>query len=110
MMTCLLREKTPFFVRLPACNAVVAKCRAYGSGFSLRPGINNCGTTLSDELERIVETICDRLYDLYVKAGAKSFGLVDLLPAAEPGSAEYIKGRVKTWTTTPPISMRWRHC
>jgi hypothetical protein len=65
------------------------------SVFYLR--INDCGRTLSDELEPIVETI----FDLYVKAGARNLMLVDLPPAVESDSAKGIKERVKTWNELP---------
>ena len=43
-------------------------------------GINDCGTTDSDELESIVESLFDVLHQLYVKAGARNFVLFDVPP------------------------------
>lgn len=44
-------------------------------------GINDCGAADSaDDLEAIIETIFDALHDLYVKAQARHFVLVDVPP------------------------------
>lgn len=43
-------------------------------------GINDCGTTECDGLESIVETLFDALHNLYVKAGARNFVLIDVPP------------------------------
>ncbi|THH26416.1 hypothetical protein EUX98_g7770 [Antrodiella citrinella] len=40
-------------------------------------GIKDCGSTDVDDLEAIIETIFDAVHDLYVKAGARNFVLVD---------------------------------
>jgi hypothetical protein len=51
--------------------------------------ITDCGRTLPDELEQIVETIFDSLHDLYVKAGARNFVFVDVPPIdRSPGGSE----------------------
>ena len=43
-------------------------------------GINDCGSNDNDDLEPIVEGIGDALHDLYAKAGARNFVLVDVPP------------------------------
>lgn len=44
-------------------------------------GINDCGTADSaDELEPIVETVFDTVHDLYIKAKARHFVLIDVPP------------------------------
>ena len=43
-------------------------------------GINDCGSGTVDELDAIVETIFDIAHDLYVKAAARNFVLVDMPP------------------------------
>ncbi len=43
-------------------------------------GINDCGRTSSDELEAIVEALLGTVHDLYIKAGARNFVLVDVPP------------------------------
>lgn len=43
-------------------------------------GINDCGSTDSDELEFVIETILDTVHDLYVKAGARKFIFVNVPP------------------------------
>jgi len=66
-------------------------------------GINDCGTTDSDELYSIVENIFDTLHHLYVRAGARNFVLFDIPPidrspqAIDSDSVQVIEECVKTW-------------
>lgn len=84
-------------------------------------GINDCGRTLSDDLEPIAEAIFDVLHDLYTKFFARNFVLIDVPPidrspggmvnsnvsapvraaymalAVESDSADDIKERVHAW-------------
>ncbi|KIM66770.1 carbohydrate esterase family 16 protein [Scleroderma citrinum Foug A] len=66
-------------------------------------GINDCGSTDSDELEFVIETILDTVHDLYVKAGARKFIFVNVPPidrspqVVDSGSSDEIEERVKTW-------------
>ncbi|KZT18339.1 carbohydrate esterase family 16 protein, partial [Neolentinus lepideus HHB14362 ss-1] len=66
-------------------------------------GINDCGTTDSEELDSIVENIFDTLHHLYVRAGARNFVLFDIPPidrspqAIDSDSVQVIEDRVKTW-------------
>lgn len=44
-------------------------------------GINDCGTADSaDDLEAVVEAVFDALHDLYIKAKARHFVLIDVPP------------------------------
>jgi len=43
-------------------------------------GINDCGGTVADELEQIVEQIFEAMHDLYTKWKARSFILIDVPP------------------------------
>ncbi|KAI0770380.1 hypothetical protein C8Q74DRAFT_1218730 [Fomes fomentarius] len=66
-------------------------------------GINDCGSNDADELESIVENVFDAVHNLYVKAGARNFVLVDVPPidrspqASASESSDEIEERVKTW-------------
>lgn len=66
-------------------------------------GINDCGRTDAEDLEPIVEAVLDGVDDLYTKAGARNFVLVDIPPidhspqAADSGSMDKIEERVKAW-------------
>ena len=44
-------------------------------------GINDCGSNDVDDLDTAMEPIFDVLHDLYVKAGARNFVLVDVPPS-----------------------------
>ena len=85
-------------------------------------GINDCGESDVDDLEAIVETVFESVHDLYVKANARNFVLVDVPPidrspqgvpgvatshyirsshitsaAVDSGSSDEIAKRVTTW-------------
>ncbi|KAH9917892.1 uncharacterized protein BXZ73DRAFT_92316 [Epithele typhae] len=66
-------------------------------------GINDCGRTAADDLETPLETIFDALDDLYIKAGARNFLLVDVPPmhrspqAAASDNEGELAERVQTW-------------
>ncbi|SJL02454.1 uncharacterized protein ARMOST_05781 [Armillaria ostoyae] len=63
-------------------------------------GINDCGRTSSDELESIVEALLGAVHDLYIKAGARNFVLVDVPPIdRSPGAldSDEMQDRVETW-------------
>ncbi|KAA1470954.1 hypothetical protein DENSPDRAFT_871282 [Dentipellis sp. KUC8613] len=66
-------------------------------------GINDCGSNDSDDLETIVETVFDAIHDLYVKAGARNFIIVDVPPvdrspqALDSESSAEMEERVRTW-------------
>ncbi|KDQ56113.1 carbohydrate esterase family 16 protein [Jaapia argillacea MUCL 33604] len=66
-------------------------------------GINDCGRTWEDDLEEIMEVVSDALHDLYVKAGARNFLLVDVPPMdRSPGGVDQqteLAGRCSTWNT-----------
>ncbi|KAK0461656.1 uncharacterized protein EV420DRAFT_1266339, partial [Desarmillaria tabescens] len=63
--------------------------------------INDCGRISSEELEPIVEVLFDAVHDLYVKAGARNFVLVDVPPIDRSPSAvdssDEVQNRVETW-------------
>ncbi|KAK0243216.1 hypothetical protein EDD85DRAFT_947362 [Armillaria nabsnona] len=51
--------------------------------------INDCGRTSSDELEAIVKALLGTVHDLYIKAGARNFVLVDVPPIdRSPGALD----------------------
>ncbi|TFY56041.1 hypothetical protein EVG20_g9087 [Dentipellis fragilis] len=66
-------------------------------------GINDCGSNECDDLEAIVETIFDAAHDLYVKAGARNFIIVNVPPvdrspqASDSESSAEMEERVRTW-------------
>ncbi|KZT74128.1 carbohydrate esterase family 16 protein [Daedalea quercina L-15889] len=66
-------------------------------------GINDCGTTDSDELEEVVEALFDNIHDLYTKGRARNFILIDVPPidrspqAIDCENSTDIEERVKTW-------------
>ncbi|KAI0054124.1 carbohydrate esterase family 16 protein [Auriscalpium vulgare] len=74
-----------------------------GTTYFLFLGINDCGNTECDELESIIETLFDALHDLYVKASARNFVLINVPPidrspqAVDFESPGEIEKRVKTW-------------
>ncbi|GJE89904.1 hypothetical protein PsYK624_060160 [Phanerochaete sordida] len=66
-------------------------------------GINDCGATDADELAPAVERMVDALHDLYVRAAARNFVLVDVPPvdrspqAVSSGCDGEIAERVRMW-------------
>jgi len=74
-----------------------------GTTYFMFLGINDCGNTECDELGSIVQEIFDTLRNLYVKARARNFVLVDIPPidrspqAIDAEVAEEMEERVKTW-------------
>ncbi|KAK0206996.1 hypothetical protein DFS33DRAFT_1256362, partial [Desarmillaria ectypa] len=99
----LSRELSRSFTRFPKKsqpNSVPALNLAK-TIYVLYLGINDRGRTSSDELEPLVEALLDAVHDLYVKAGARNFVLVDVLPidrspTAHTSSAE-VQDRVEKW-------------
>ncbi|KAI0755088.1 hypothetical protein C8Q80DRAFT_409820 [Daedaleopsis nitida] len=71
--------------------------------FFIFMGINDCGSNDLEELESIVDNVFDVVHDLYVKAGARNFILVDVPPidrspqATDSGMSDEIAERGKTW-------------
>ncbi|KAH9919903.1 uncharacterized protein B0H18DRAFT_1096021 [Fomitopsis serialis] len=65
--------------------------------------INDCGNPDSDDLASILETIFDGVHDLYIKAGARNFVLIDVPPtdrspqANDCETSDEIEERVRTW-------------
>ncbi|KAG2119184.1 hypothetical protein DEU56DRAFT_747478 [Suillus clintonianus] len=64
-------------------------------------GINDCGTTDADDLEPIVDVIFDTVHQLYIRARARNFVIInvppiDRSPAGLSFSAE-LEDRIETW-------------
>ena len=64
-------------------------------------GINDCGSTDADELEPIVESVFDAVHDLYVKAGARNFVLVDVPPIDRSPQGPFHPTRMPKPSDTP---------
>ena len=63
----------------------------------------DCGTTDTDDLEPIVETVVDALHDLYVKAGARNLVLIDVPPVdRSPQGARTRSASPRALTTACP--------
>ncbi|KAI0721952.1 hypothetical protein C8T65DRAFT_565188, partial [Cerioporus squamosus] len=66
-------------------------------------GINDCGATDEDDLDEIVEKLLDAAHDLYVKAGARNFIFMDVIPmdrtpgAQDTDSEDTMSSRVEAW-------------
>jgi hypothetical protein len=62
-------------------------------------GINDCGRTESFELESIVESVFDAVHNLYIKAGARNFILIDIPPVDRSPQGPYLDSLRPTLTT-----------
>ncbi|RPD74508.1 hypothetical protein L226DRAFT_582184 [Lentinus tigrinus ALCF2SS1-7] len=73
------------------------------TSFVLHLGINDCGATDEDDLDEIVEKLLDAAHDLYVKAGARNFIFMDVIPidrtpgAQATDSEDTMRSRVEVW-------------
>ncbi|KAM5539794.1 hypothetical protein V8D89_006607 [Ganoderma adspersum] len=101
----ILDQLAAFFEKFPAKgrNNPTPTVVKDSSSYFIFLGINDCGTTDSDELESIVEGLFDALHQLYVQAGARNFVLFDVPPidrspqAIESDVEQEIATRVETW-------------
>ncbi|KAI6042905.1 hypothetical protein EDC04DRAFT_2655336 [Pisolithus marmoratus] len=66
-------------------------------------GINDCGRTESCELESVIGCILNAVHELYVKAGARNFVLMNAPPidrspqAVDAGFSGEIEERIEVW-------------
>ncbi|PBK66961.1 hypothetical protein ARMSODRAFT_889765, partial [Armillaria solidipes] len=100
----LPRQLSRFFTCFPKkspSNSDVPTLDPTKTIYVLYLGINGCGGTSFDELESIVEALLGAVHDLYIKAGARTFVLVDVPPIdRSPGaldSSDEMQDRVETW-------------
>ncbi|KAF9482559.1 hypothetical protein BDN70DRAFT_801301, partial [Pholiota conissans] len=99
----LSRQLSHFFVRFPKKSQAnpAPALDPTKTIYVLFLGINDCGGTRSDELEPIAEILFDAVHDLYVKAGARIFVVVDVPPINRSPSAvdasDEVQNRVETW-------------
>ncbi|TFK85888.1 carbohydrate esterase family 16 protein [Polyporus arcularius HHB13444] len=98
-------QMATFFARFPPKSSTKSEPSLDPSrtSYFLHLGINDCGATDEDDLDEIVEKLMDAAHDLYVKAGARNFVFVDVIPmdrtpgAQSTDSEDTIRSRVETW-------------
>ncbi|KAI6128911.1 hypothetical protein EDD16DRAFT_26463 [Pisolithus croceorrhizus] len=119
----LSKQLSHFFRLFPKKNSPseLPVLDANGTTYFFFMGINDCGRTDSYDLESIVEYILDAVHELYVKAGARNFVLVNVPPidrspqgmmyrhgylfwrmphvfaALDAGSSDEMEERVRAW-------------
>ncbi|KAK0230346.1 hypothetical protein IW262DRAFT_1488739 [Armillaria fumosa] len=97
----LSRFFTCFPKKSPWANSDVPTLDSITTIYVLYLGINDCGGISSDELETTVEALLGAVHDLYIKAGAQNFVLVDVPPIGRSlgvlDTSDEIQDHVKTW-------------